>query len=112
MKEKYPELADSGNIVVQLISNQNVSTGVTNVLSDNLDPSVIGTSEYKSDLATLQSASGLSDSDFEIFKSVFDLSSCGSQSRFALEENIIQTISNWIDDDARSALNDLMMSIR
>ncbi|WKZ40509.1 MAG: ABC transporter ATP-binding protein [Anaerolineales bacterium] len=112
LKEKYPELAESGNIVVQLVSNQDVSTGVINVLSDNLDPSVIDTPKYKTDLATLQSASGLSDSDFKLFKSVFDLSSCGSQSRFALEENIIRTISNWIDDDARSALNDLMMSIR
>lgn len=112
LKQKYPELAASGNIVVQLISNQNISARVINALSDNLDPSVISTSEYESDLATIQSASGLSDSDFEIFKSVFDVSLCGGQSRFALEENIIQTISNWIDDDARSAINDLMMSVR
>lgn len=112
LKEKHPELAASGNIVVQLISNQNASPEAINVLSGDSDPAVSNTLEYLSDLATIRAASGLSDLEFDMFKRVFDFSLCGSQSRFALEENIIQTISSWTDDDARSTINDLMMFVR
>ena len=40
LKGKYPELATRGDIVVQLISNQNVSSAAINALSGYFDPTV------------------------------------------------------------------------
>lgn len=41
-----------------------------------------------------------------------DLSECGSGSRFALEERILTTISDWTDDDARMSVTDLLRFVR
>ena len=43
---------------------------------------------------------------FETFAKAFNLSECGHGSRFALEERVLSTISDWTDDDARTTVND------
>lgn len=57
-------------------------------------------------------ASGLGGDDFEDFVRSLDLSFCGQGSRFALEERVLRTISEWTDDDSRSSLYHLLRFIR
>jgi hypothetical protein len=54
----------------------------------------------------------LQDEDFEAFARALDFSECGRGSRFAIEERVLETISEWTDDDARAAVNDLMRFVR
>lgn len=96
-----PDLAVNGKLEVRLISNQQVDPAVVSESSNK------GTS-HQATRAALQKASGLNEEDFEIFVATLDFSECGSGSRFALEENVLSTISEWMDDDARSAVNDLL----
>ena len=98
LKNKRPDLVASGNVVVRLVSNQLIDPAVVNALSD----------ESASGRAALLTASGLEDLDFETFAKALDLSECGYGSRFALEERVLSTISNWTDDDARTTVNDLL----
>jgi len=101
LNSKRPDLAVSGKLVVRLVSNQQVDPAVVNELSNK------GTS-HQPTCTTLQKASRLNEKDFEIFVGTLDFSECGSGSRFALEENVLSTISEWMDDDARAAVNDLL----
>lgn len=57
-------------------------------------------------------ASGLNAKNFREFASVLDLSLCGTDSRFAVEERIRSTVSQWTDDDARGYVNDLLGYVR
>lgn len=115
LKEKRPDLVANGNVVVRLVSNQPVAPAVLKALSNKRDSSSQSSNKRsgkKSDRASLLAASGLQDDDFEAFVRSLDLSECGRGSRFALEESILTTISDWTDDDARAAVNDLMRFVR
>lgn len=102
---KRPDLIASGDLVIRLVSNQQVDPAIISTLSgQNLSDQSVR--------VDLQKASGLQDSDFETFMRILDLSECGQGSRFALEERIFTTISEWTDDDARAAVNDLMRFVR
>ncbi len=114
LRGKRPDLVASGNVVVRLVSNQQVDQAVVNALSgqSTSDQSPNRQSKHQSDRATLLAASGLQDHDFEAFARSLDLSECGRGSRFAIEERVLTTISEWTDDDARTAVNDLMRFVR
>ena len=115
LKNKYPDLVASGNLVAELVSNQAADRAVIVALSGTLDPDPPKRrkrSSGESDRAILQAASGLSDADFEAFIGAIDFSKCGSESRFAHEERVLTTISGWTENDARSAVNDLLMFVR
>jgi len=113
---KYPDLAASGNLVVQLISNQPVDTDVIAAkgVSTDSEDAPKGRRRASSEQARekLRKASGLNNADFLSFTKVLDFSLCGGGSRFSLEENVLATISSWTDDDARLALDHLMRSVR
>ena len=101
LNSKRPDLAVSGKLVARLVSNQQVDPVVVSELSNK------GAS-HQSIRTALQEASRLHGNDFEFFVSNLDFSECGSGSRFALEENVLATIFEWTDDDARASVNDLL----
>jgi hypothetical protein len=114
LKGKRPDLVANGNVVVRLVSNQHVAPAIVNALSSQ-SMSVQRSnsrSRHRSDRDTLLAASGLQNEDFEAFAKALDLSECGHGSRFVLEERVLATISEWTDDDARTAVNDLMRFVR
>ncbi len=100
LNDKRPDLAVSGKLKIRLVSNQPVHPAVINGL-ENIK-SLTDKSRTK-----LQRASKLDEREFEIFINSLDLSECGSGSRFALDENVLSTISEWLDDEAWSAVNHL-----
>src|SRR5262245_55527013 len=114
LKDKRPDLVVSGNLVVRLVSNQQVDPAVVNALSGQRtsDQNSNRQSEPQSDRAALLVASGLREEDFEIFAKALDFSECGRDSRFALEERILTTISEWTDDDARVDVDHLLRFVR
>lgn len=95
---KRPDLVASGDLVLRLVSNQQVDPAIVSTLSgQNISDQSVRVG--------LQNASGLQDNDFETFMRSLDFSECGQGSRFALEERILTTISEWTDNDARTAVN-------
>ncbi len=114
LKGKWPDLVANGNVVVRLISNQRVDSAVFNALSGRRTSNQSSKTKARppSDRSALLAASGLQNDDFEAFANALDLSECGRESRFALEERVLSTIAGWTEDDARTALNDLMRSVR
>jgi hypothetical protein len=114
LKEKRPDLVASGDVVLRLVSNQPVDPDVLTALlsSGTPGPDRDTRSSLQSDRDALLAASGLRGHGFEEFVTCLDLSECGSGSRFALEERVLSTISEWTDDDARTAVTDLLRFIR
>ncbi len=100
-----PDLAASGNLVVRLVSNQQIEPSVLSALSVKDGPN-------PSDRSRLQAVSGLDDDSFQLFAAGFDLTECGSSSRFEIEKRVITTISDWTEDDARTEVNNLMRFVR
>lgn len=105
LAKKYPELATDRKISVKFISNQDIDLAVTKAISES-GP------EHESNRNLLQRATGLPKTGFETFIAAIDFSECGSISRFAQEERILTTISNWTENDARPDVNNLLMFIR
>lgn len=114
LKSKRPDLVTGGNVVVKLVSIQPVDPAVVNALSSQSTTAQSSQSRsgQQSDRSALFNASGLVKGDFDAFASALDFSECGHASRFTLEERIRTTISEWTDDDARAAVNDLMRFVR
>ncbi len=114
LKALRPDLVANGEVVIRLVSNQPVDPAVLAALSHTGAPGTVGgkRSSPQSDRAALLTASGLQADDFEAFVTCLDLSECGSGSRFFLEERVLTTISEWTDDDARTAVTDLLRFVR
>lgn len=106
-----PDLAATGSIVVRLVSNQPIGSAVMAALAP-LATEMSADGHQIDDRTALFRASGLTAEEFERFTAALDLSECGTNSRFGLEEQILRQLSEWTDDDARTALNDLMRFIR
>lgn len=114
LKALRPDLVADGEVVIRLVSNQTVDPAVLAALLNTGAPGPAKgkRSSPQSDRAVLLTASGLQADDFEAFVTCLDLSECGSESRFALEERVLTTISEWTDDDARTAVTDLLRFVR
>ena len=114
LKGKQPDLVASGKVLVRLVSNQPVDPAVLEALAGDSTWSRESHErhERKTDRAALLSASGLQNEEFAAFARVFDLSECGHESRFAVEERVLATISEWTEDDARAAVNHLLSFVR
>lgn len=110
IKALRTDLVTANDVGVKLVSNQAVDPDVLEALSNQglSNPS----SNRLSNRVMLLNASGLANEDFDAFAKALDLSECGHASRFALEERLLVTISNWIEDDARIPLDHLMRFIR
>lgn len=93
----------------RLISNQPMDEEVVSLIKDVSNGKTLtgpDLSKYKS----LQTASGLNRTDFSQLASILDLSQTGS--RFMLQEEILKTISGWIDSDARPLQDVLLRFVR
>jgi hypothetical protein len=114
LKSKRPDLVANGNVVVRLVSNQPVDPAVVNALSGQSASNQRSNrrSRHHSDRATFLAASHLKGGEFEAFAKALDLSECGRESRFALEERVLVTISDWTDGDARADVDHLMRFMR
>jgi hypothetical protein len=93
----------STRITVRLVTNQPVSPGLITALSKSSGKSA------KRDRDKLRQSSGLKAKQFERFVSALDFSQTGS--RFSLEQDVINTIALWTDDEANTALNVLLRFI-
>ena len=108
------ELMASGRLSIRLVSNQPIAVAVATALKD-VPPSADGSSWTPitgSDAAKLLSASALDAASFRSFVGVLDLSECGGQSRFDLERRALATIAAWVEEDARIAVNAMLMLAR
>lgn len=105
VKIKRPDLVENSNLTIRLVSNQQVD-------SDVLEFVATQRANSKSVHDALRKASGLEDQDFNSFLKSIDFSECGGESRFAIEERVLATISDWTDDDARVIVNELLRFIR
>jgi hypothetical protein len=114
LKSAWPDLVASGNVDIQLVSNQPVDPTVINVLSsqstsDTRSPRRSGRPSART---TLLKASRLREEEFATFTRALNFSNCGHESRFALEERVLTTISGWTDDDARVDVDHLLRYVR
>ena len=107
-------MASAGRVKVRLISNQPVDAAV--VAAFQRVPQLGQDSSWHpsqhDSTKKLWGATGLSSDAFRLFSRVLDLSECGKESRFDVEERVLATIAGWIDDDARSAVSSLLYFIR
>lgn len=102
---------------VRLVTNQPVASEVLTALNRGRNPAAplkgkqrrIGTPEQ--DSTKLQKASGLDANTFQSFCCALSIEG-KSSSRFALQEQVIRSISSWIGDDAKTQINNLLQFIR
>lgn len=111
LKENNPKLVENGNLKIRLVSNQPVDSSVIDAFSKANSLNKISKKPY-TETDKLIAASSLGIDDFKLFSKSLDLSKCGEESRFALEERIIKTIFEWTEDDARTSKNNLLDFIR
>ncbi len=100
LRRRHPNLIETGNLIVRLVSNQPVSDDLSDLSSN-----------HNTVRDRLVQASNLNPDNSQAFISALDFSECGSGSRFVAERKILSTISEWTEDDARTAVNDLMRFI-
>lgn len=103
IRKQRPELDAADNIVVKLASNQPLAQEVLDALAAAPSDAM---------RTKLQKASGLTLAEFAAFAPALDFSDCGDQSRFALEERVIQTLSGLSDGDVRAEFAVLREFIR
>jgi hypothetical protein len=101
---KHPALVPGSGIKVRLVSNQPLDAAIVQAFA--------GSTNSKDDRVRLLKASRLTEPEFQSLAQAIDLTACGNASRFALEENVRKTISEWAEDDARTVANDLLRYMR
>jgi len=109
LRKNRSEIVAKKGLEIRLVSNQGISSSVISALQ------VDGIPKNKRDADNRQklvAASGLDTDSFREFAEVLDLSQCGTDSRFAVEEKIRLTVSQWTDDDARGYVNGLLGYVR
>ncbi|HCA56555.1 MAG TPA: hypothetical protein DEP46_01080 [Blastocatellia bacterium] len=109
LKAEFPDAVSRGSVQLRLVSNQKLSSAVDVALKFD------GTGKNPKaakDRSKLVEASRLDEDSFDEFVRLLDLSSCGADSRFAVEEKIRSIISEWTEDDARGYVNDLLAFVR
>jgi hypothetical protein len=105
IKKNNLNLLKKVGLKIRFVSNQSIDPKILSLLSDNK------LSDTK-DVTNLIKASGLKNKDFTDFSKALDFSNCGGESRFAVEERVITTISEWTEDDARTSVTSLLGFIR
>jgi len=114
LRAKRPDLVANRQLFVKLVSNQPADSHVFAALSEPQSGtrSRSNPSKASRDHSALRAATGMKRDEFEIFAKALDLSECGGESRFALEERVLASISAWTEDDARTTVNDLLDLVR
>lgn len=108
-------MKQGAHLKIRLISNQNLSAGLTKALdarwSGPLESASIDQATID-ELKRLNTASGLAAVEFQDFLETLDFSECGSQSRFAVREKVVATVACLLGDDVSSAVRDLQVRVR
>ncbi|GAA5531408.1 ATP-binding protein [Herpetosiphon gulosus] len=114
LKKKRSDFIAGKHITLRLVSNQPLDPAVWAMLLGQPTPPRRGKKQTApvTDRDRFVKASGLDSNTFEDFIKSLDFSLCGIQSRFALEKHIHATISTWIDDDARTSVNNLLRFVQ
>ena len=111
LSNNHSELVENGNLVIRFVSNQPIDSVIIDTFSEA--KSVKKTLKNKTaELIKLIKSSGLKIVDFISFAKCLDFSHSGSESRFAIEERVLTTISEWTEDDARTSVNNLLSFIQ
>ena len=111
LNKTHPKLIEDENLEIRFVSNQPVDSSLIDALSKTKSLKK-QSKNIPTELTKLIEASGLETEDFISFAKTLDFSQCGKESRFAVEERILTTISEWTEDDARTSVNDLLAFIR
>lgn len=82
ISSERPDLISKAALTIKLVSNRPIGA--------DLRKSLLGTNKTK--YKKLRDASGLNEEDFKKFINLFDLSDCGTGSRFEQEENAINKV--------------------
>lgn len=90
--KKWPHLADKGNIIVLLVSNQPLGKSITNAVKK----------QKSQDYLALRKASGLGVVTFKKFALSLDFSHCGTASRFGQEESAISAIARVVEGNVHT----------
>ncbi|MBS4045260.1 MAG: hypothetical protein KG075_02880 [Alphaproteobacteria bacterium] len=108
-------LKAGATITFRFLSNQNISQSLSAVLnakwSGSLDNSGLS-SAVIDDLKKLHLASGLSIPEFAEFLTRFDASECGENSRFKMQESIVDVVQDYLGDDVSSEVRELRTRVR
>jgi hypothetical protein len=102
-------------LVVRFISNKKASDRLQAAVGARWTGPIASSplsDEIKEDLNALQKGSGLYDDDFCAFIASFDLSGCGTKSRFALREDLVFAVTQLLGDDADPQLSQLLQEVR
>ena len=106
-----PDLVKNDKLIVKLVSNQPIDSAVVDALSDQ-DIFDQCSENQSSNRASLLEASTLDNDTFADFAKAFDTSECGHESRFALEERALRTVSEWTEEDAQTNVDHLMRFVQ
>lgn len=108
-------MKEGAQFKIRLISNQTVSTDLKRILgvrwqgrlkNADIDPAT------KADLARLITATGLAEQSFQSFLETLDFDECGSHSRFAIEEKVVDMVAVLLGDDVSSEVRELQFNVR
>lgn len=114
-REARSTLRPGAALGVRLISNQPADQDLQDAVSSRWTGAIgkAGFDQTKHDnIEKLRKASGLKVAEFKEFLAAFDLSGCGSQSRFALRESLVQSVGSLLGDDADPVISQLLDRVR
>jgi energy-coupling factor transporter ATP-binding protein EcfA2 len=109
------EKRDEATLAVRLVSNQPVANEILTLIQLGRDPAARASAtdkKFKANFAAAKIATGLNDHDLSSFLDVFDVSECGSQSRFSLRDSVTAIVAQSVGEDANSNVRELQTRIR
>ncbi|MDB4914275.1 MAG: hypothetical protein JWM95_1919 [Gemmatimonadetes bacterium] len=108
LRTTHASLVREKRVRFRLVSNQPVKGEIRDALRGGNGVRAAGASSKRE---TLRKASGLSAEHFATFAELLDLSQCGSDSRFALEESALRTVAGWTEEGSRALVDVMMRSV-
>jgi hypothetical protein len=108
-------LKQGAGLKIRLISNQPLSQELKKTLDARWSEPLENAGIEKEIVATLKrlsTAAGFEISDFQDFLETLDFSECGSGSRFAVREKVLETVVALLGDDVLSDVRNLQAEIR
>jgi len=100
-------------IKLRLVSNQPAGADILDLLSPDLTAETPANRAVReTNLGRIATASGLTGEDLTAFLAALDLSECGSLSRFALRESVVEKTTQVLGDDVGNEIESLQSQVR
>ncbi|MBY5826578.1 ATP-binding protein [Rhizobium leguminosarum] len=100
-------------IKLNLVSNQPAGADILDLLSPDLTTETLATRAVREiNLGKVATASGLTGEDLKAFLAALDLSECGSLSRFALRESVVEKTTQVLGDEVGNEIESLQAQVR